>query len=1224
MITLPTNLTNEQRDALGVRGASVALSAGAGCGKTSVLTERFLNQLQRDMNGRPAAEKLHEVVAITFTDRAAREMRDRIRMKCYDRLENAPAEQAESWLRLLRSLDGARISTIHSFCGALLRAHAVEAQLDPRFVVIEQSQAETLLAEIIEDVLREKLSDPSDPLNGPIVDLAANFGLDRLQSMISTILAAGRAVDFDAWIDKGPAELVTIWNNFRQTVVVPAVLNNFVELPASRELLSAAGAMEPAGGKLGQRCTAILRFFDGLVDAGGPADRLNGIIENARVLGLRKTDRSDPNYEQFKTAAEKVRDAADKALAFFRWNPDAALADAKAGLQLLDVSREVLKAYEARKQELAWIDFDDLLAKAARLLADPAHKELQEQIASQIKLLLVDECQDTDPIQVALIESLCGPRDAGGKLFFVGDYKQSIYRFRGADPKVFLRMQSQTSSHGRLPLTRNFRSQPAILNFVNALFCEALDGDPQGASDVGRPDGKSHQVLRYEPLRASRGQITPTPAVEFLWAKIDSVNKNDSGAREFARQQEAELIARRIRSMLDQQEKLVAQNDADGQRTARKPEFKDIAILFRALSNVEHYEAALRAYDIDYYLVGGHAFYAQQEIHDVVNLLRSLDSPSNTISLAGALRSPLFALDDETLYWLAQHPQGLAAGLFAESLPHELNARQRSRASTAASQLRALREAKDRLSISGLLNKAMSLTGYDAAILAEFMGERKLANLRKLQDQARSFDQSGALCLSDFIVQLSQFIVEQPREALAATHPEGTNVVRLMTIHQAKGLEFSIVFVADFGRDARNNDRPVAWYPEMGPLVKMPLKGKTAKHISGFDLHQAIKLREDQEELIRLLYVATTRAADYLVLSGGLFESDFESPGLPWLRLLSERFDLANGQFRGKLPAGDAHEFPLVKVAENDCAGGLSTRSGAKRVDLDTVLTNITERLKSESSKENVVIDFVDRYVAPIEIDRAAQRRLSVSRLSGQLHLIPEQSATLGKAEEGMGLQHAAAGAELGTLVHRILARLDFARTGTSSDVSNLRKVIACALENTDDETHEFTEPAVAMLEGYLRSNRAKELRDARRLYRELEFLLAWPPNCDEMQRMAQGERLRNPTMSPEDTPQRYIQGFIDCLYQDAAGQWHLLDYKTNQVSPEKAAAAAAQYEMQMGVYALATEQILGGAPAEIVVHFLRPSIEHAFTWNAERRRSTIELVNSAIAACLQEKISDR
>ena len=184
----------------------------------------------------------------------------------------------------------------------------------------------------------------------------------------------------------------------------------------------------------------------------------------------------------------------------------------------------------------------------------------------------------------------------------------------------------------------------------------------------------------------------------------------------------------------------------------------------------------------------------------------------------------MFAVDDETLYWLAQHPQGLSAGLNAERLPNELSENQRRRAEFAAATLRELRESKDRLTIAGLLNRAMSLTGYDAALLGEFMGERKLANLRKLIQQARVFDQSGALGLADFVVQLSEFVVQLPREPLAATHPEGTDVVRLMTIHQAKGLEFPVVFVPDIGRSFQGDKGGAVWDAELGPLVKAPAR----------------------------------------------------------------------------------------------------------------------------------------------------------------------------------------------------------------------------------------------------------------------------------------------------------------------------------------------------------------------------------------------------------------
>ncbi len=225
--------------------------------------------------------------------------------------------------------------------------------------------------------------------------------------------------------------------------------------------------------------------------------------------------------------------------------------------------------------------------------------------------------------------------------------------------------------------------------------------------------------------------------------------------------------------MIDQQEPIATEKTSDGKWTARPVEERDIAILFRALSNVQFYEEALRHYNIPYYLVGGHAFYAQQEIHDVVNFLRALASPSDGRQFGWRAAQSDLALTDETLFWLAQHPRGLAAGLFNDELPRELDAKQRSRVQFTAATLRHWRDRKDRISITELLNEALTITGYDAALLAEFMGERKLANLRKLLDQARAFDQSGVFGLADFIVQLSDFVAEMPREPLAATHPEG-------------------------------------------------------------------------------------------------------------------------------------------------------------------------------------------------------------------------------------------------------------------------------------------------------------------------------------------------------------------------------------------------------------------------------------------------------------------
>ncbi|HEY2883073.1 MAG TPA: UvrD-helicase domain-containing protein, partial [Pirellulales bacterium] len=438
-------LTAEQQAALNARGHSVALSAGAGCGKTFVLTERFIAHLQPEAGEAETVDKLHELIAITFTDRAAREMRDRIRSKCAQRLEqlpaNAPPEQVRYWVRLLRKLDTARISTIHSFCGALLRSHAVEAGIDPRFSVVEQSQTETLLSELVEDVLREKLSRQDED----VIKLCVDFGLDSLHNMIASLLSYGRAIDFDAWLARTPAEITTIWQRFHQQHVVSAVLRMITQSTASRRLISFLESLAEVPTTLETARSLLLTELPGLANSKRPQAVLVEMHEVARLpKGGKKVWASEELSDQFRDLAKSFRDQIDKRTNSLEFDPQAAEIDAKAGKQFLALARVVHDRYAAKKKELAWLDFNDLLTGAHRLLTDPANPRLREELSSQVKLLLVDECQDTDPLQVELITSLCGDLAAGGKLFFVGDFKQSIYRFRGADPSVFLALQQQT------------------------------------------------------------------------------------------------------------------------------------------------------------------------------------------------------------------------------------------------------------------------------------------------------------------------------------------------------------------------------------------------------------------------------------------------------------------------------------------------------------------------------------------------------------------------------------------------------------------------------------------------------------------------------------------------------------------------------------------------------------------------------------------------------------
>ena len=503
-----TRLTDQQQRAICARGVSVALSAGAGCGKTFVLTERFLSCLDPHGPETGGSLRLDQLTAITFTERAAREMRQRIRAACTRRLLEASEEDVEHWLRTIRELDGARISTIHSFCGSLLRSHAVEARLDPQFRVLDQAQTETLLYELIDGELRELLTSRQEA----VLDLIVQFGLDSLREMIRRLLAQRQEIDWAHWRSETAEGLVSRWEDFWRSDTVPRVLAGVSSSPAAAQILSILGQQLPTHEVMRERCMSLLTRLPELPRHPTPAVALAEIRDAARVQGGggKKAWPSEDVYEAFRDAAERLRKEIDKVKDQLAFDPQAARPAAETALRVLSVAESVAVAFEKQKEQLAALDFNDLLIRARDLLTGPEQGGLRKRLASQTRLLLVDEFQDTDPLQVELVKSLCDGRFADGKLFFVGDYKQSIYRFRGADPHVFRQLREEIPAEGRLPLSLNFRSQPAVLDFINALFCDALGPD-------------------YESLQAYRRQVSPMPAVEFLWAVEPSEDHGGAG-----------------------------------------------------------------------------------------------------------------------------------------------------------------------------------------------------------------------------------------------------------------------------------------------------------------------------------------------------------------------------------------------------------------------------------------------------------------------------------------------------------------------------------------------------------------------------------------------------------------------------------------------------------------------------------------------------------------------
>ncbi|MEN1678757.1 MAG: UvrD-helicase domain-containing protein [Planctomycetota bacterium] len=1152
MTNAAPSFTPQQAAAIATRDVSVALDAGAGCGKTFVLTERFLSHLapsETEPASIQPAETLRGLIAITFTKAAAREMRERIRRACHARLAAAGPADAGYWQSLVRALDSAQVTTIDSFCSTLIRQHAVELGVDPAFQVLDEAAAAVLRSESVDSTLRRLLAEGDTGL----VSLATEIELRKLKGDLATLALQTTPEVTDAWLDRSPESIVEAWREAYAPRYLPARARSLAAGAAFAAVLNLLPYATPTTGEFEAARSKLLDLHAKL--AGGywsdsAGDRL---VELARVKGLcGKDDWPTPDlYKQYQAAASKLRGEAKKKVKPLADEPSA-LEAAQLGLEHLRLARVIAEDYAAAKAERTVLDFGDLLGGAKRLLTDPELTSARDRLQRNVRLLMVDEFQDTNPTQVEIVKAIVGSGLAEGRLFFVGDFKQSIYRFRGAAPGVFRQLQEETPQAGRLPLSMNFRSQPAVLNFVNTLFAPRF--------------GEG-----YQPLEAAREQLNDQPSIEFLWTP-----PIEGGNKALDRLAEARGIAVRLREMIESGEQLVGER-ADGGWQSRPVQPGDVAILFRALGDVRYYEQALREHDLPYYLVGGHAFYAQQEVYDVANLLRAVASECDDVALAGVLRSPFFSLHDETLFWLAEK-NGLSVGLSRRAVPSELSATEAKKLRHARQTLAALRRRKGRAEVAELLTEAIDRTGFDAVLASDFLGERKLANLHKLIEQARQFDRLRPGDLDGFVRQVTDAVSRDTKEAPAATRTGDANEVTLMTIHQSKGLEFPVVVLADLNR--RSNDRPdsVALDAALGPVVKTDAEG-----ITGHGIYAAMEADAEAAERDRLLYVACTRAADHLILSAPYAPP--AAPEGPLLQTLHERFDLKTGELLGPRTA----DPPRIRVVQGEPVAPQS--SGQRGPSLE----NLLDEAAANSGGAAPAL------VQSLSLDPRSVRRFSVTRLTGKLKHTSERPAAIELAEALRPPTEPIDPAAFGSLVHEVIERLPLHEPPTAQSVDDLCGSLAPAYVDRHVDT--AASDAARLVNRFVAGKHFARMRSAERVDREVEFLLRWPPDA-----------------APSSRGDAVLQGYIDCLLHTPAGA-EVLDFKTNRVDAAAVQSAAEEYRLQLYVYALAVEQATGRPPAALRLLFLRPGVDLAFAWDDAARESVRGMVDTAIARARQEAV---
>jgi ATP-dependent helicase/nuclease subunit A len=1107
------------------REVSVVLSSGAGCGKTHVLTERYLAHL------RDGEVEVSQIVAITFTDRAARQMRQRIRKALTQELRAARTDaEAERWGRHLRGLESAPISTIHAFCANLLRQHAVEAGLDPQFNVLEEVLSLNLEEEALTACLQRLLTADS-PEGEDLRQLILLYGWKPVVTGAQHLMHTAAMAAWEEWLERPAEPIASGWLQFAREQLWPRYVEHV--LTASPKVVHCLELLRRArprpDSKMADKVRRLLDQAPKLAEASDLAAAIAELVECAKVGGERaKAWPSEEAYEQIKDAFEGFRAELPCRMQLFLEEPEHLTDAARTGRRFVRVAAEAVRTYRQHKRRNGVVDFQDLLVLTRDLLKDRA--EIRERLQRRYWVLLIDELQDTDPVQIELVEALCGGGLETGKLFAVGDHKQSIYRFRGADSSLFRDLRNRMPHEGRLDLTVNFRSQPAVLDFTNALL--------------------GHRMTEYEPLVAHHRQVNPGPCIEFLWSP-----RGDKELVNEARSREADWIARRIANMVSGEALVVEGLPKDPRlRPVRQG---DIVLLFRAMTNVQLYEKALRKYGLDYYLVGGRAFFAQQEIYDLLNLLRALENPQDAVSLAGTLRSPFCCLSDEALFLLNRHQAGLWAGLHDDALLGGLPADYRETVARARRYLDRWRSLKDRLPIVRLLGEVFADSGYDAAMQFEILGDRKLANLWKLMDLARTFDRSALFGLAEFIYRLGDLVRTQPREEQAATQPENADVVRLMTIHQAKGLEFPVVVIPDVAATGGGPHYPVVtWDARLGSVVRPPADEEPPPFSPfAWELWKAAESIEEWHEDLRTLYVACTRAQDYLVLSAAL-PPDYR-PANAWMSTLTERFDLRTGACRA--PGIPAEKIPLVRVTDSRTPPPEpGTRLSGKRLPegeesemSHLAMTAIPIRL---TGGEVLTVGQIEPYL------RRAGGVFQPSDLAWQFDTEDgsDRTAWVTPRRRLDGLRDAAA-ERRDRLLRLVLERWDFQGAGAWKGL--LRQA-------TGAPTSAELEPLFA---GFAASPAFRLLADAKVCYRDVEFLT---------------------TLNGVGCGPLKIRGMIDFLCQDERGDWHVLTWTAERVSAEEREPDWRCREPGLALAAQAVHQNQGAWPKSVTLYYFAEGTE--------------------------------
>ncbi|KXZ24077.1 ATP-dependent helicase [Bacillus nakamurai] len=1202
--------TMDQWNAIVSSGRDILVAAAAGSGKTAVLVERMI----RKITAEDEPIDVDRLLVVTFTNASAAEMKHRIAEALDKELAKRPGSLHIR--RQLSLLNKASISTLHSFCLQVLRKYYYMIDLDPGFRMADQTEGELLGDEVLDELFEDEYAKGDQAF----FELVDRYTTDRhdldLQALVKRVYEYSRShPDPEAWL-KSFVHLYDVTEGSR-----------IEELPFYAYVSEdAAMALDGAKQKL-ERALELTKA------PGGPAPRADNFLDDLAQIEELISCRHDFTelYKRvpavtFKRAKAVKGDEFDKALLeeatdlrngakklieklktdYFTRSPEEhmkSLQDMKPVIEtLVQLVISYGKRFEAAKQEKSIIDFSDLEHYCLAILSDVNEKgeraasEAAAYYQEQFQEVLVDEYQDTNLVQESILQLVKSGSEESGNLFMVGDVKQSIYRFRLAEPLLFLGKYKRFTENGegaglKIDLNQNFRSRSDILDSTNFLFKQLMGGK------IGEVDYDEQAELK---LGAS---YPPNEETKTELLLIDSADdsESDEGAEDFETVQlEAKAMAKEIRRLVSSPFKVY-----DGKtKTHRNIQYRDIVILLRSMPWAPQIMEELKNQGIPVYANLTSGYFEAVEVAAALSVLKVIDNPYQDIPLASVLRSPIVGCDENELalirleYKKAPYYEAVKAYLASGDRHDKLYQKLR----TFDSDLQKWRSFSTNHSVSELIWEVYRDTGYFDYVGGMPGGKQRQANLRVLYDRARSYEATAFRGLFRFLRFIERMQERGDDLGTARALSEQEDVVRLMTIHSSKGLEFPVVFTAGLGRNFNMMDvnKPYLLDKELGfgtkyihpelrisyptlPLIAMKKKMR----------------RELLSEELRVLYVALTRAKEKLFLVGScknrekqLAKWQAQAGQTDWLLSEFDRYQASSYlDFIGPalIRHRDMEPFRAPGLAAPEDIAQDSSRFHIRMLQHSELLDDdIEERAEEKSARLEAIkqgepvsgsFSFAEQarrfleWEYPYQKLTAIRTKQSVSELkrkqeyedeyTGRSLLKPSGDSLLYR-RPGFMMKKGLTAAEKGTAMHTVMQHIPLTHVPTAEEAERTVRSLY--------EKELLTEEQRAAIEieeiiHFFHTDVGADLLRAKRIDREVPFSMALPANEVYSDAETAGEPL-------------LVQGIIDCLYETADGLY-LLDYKTDRIEGKfrsgfEGAAPILQkrYETQIELYTKAVEQI--------------------------------------------------